>query len=353
MFDFPANPSIGDTSNGYMFDGVGWAGGGPTVAAPVTEQFFDLSGKTLQDIPVPSWAKSVQLIGASLQSNGTYYPMVQVSADGTTFFTGATAYTYGGSVINSGSAGTTPATSDAPGLALSFVGDNSATGFPHLFTAELELSRPSTAATFTHKSYGKSYDSAATLNYRSCFIHGYVKQATTTALAIKALRVTTSGFGAGVTFTAGSYVKVAWLGNNSLAQAPAAGTVVLGKVWGTLTGSTALPTSSSIETAFANITVKSDTSRLIVSGGCFIGAAVGTLEHYMLLLQAPTGTQIQSNGGTNNTSSGIYVPLCTSGILLHAQPAGTVIRCASRVSRGAGTNAATVLSPWLTVEEIA
>jgi hypothetical protein len=89
------------------------------------------------------------------------------------------------------------------------------------------LSRPSTSATFTHKSYGKSYDSAATLNYRSNFIHGYVKQATTTALAIKALRITTSGFGAGVTFTAGAYVKVKWIGvatdlprTNAIPEAP-------------------------------------------------------------------------------------------------------------------------------------
>jgi hypothetical protein len=227
MFDFPANPAIGDASNGYIFNGVGWAGG--PIASTPTEQFFDLSGLTTKDVVVPAWAKHVEIEGCVYISVGTVAPIVQISADGTTFLAGAANYAYGGSVLNSGTgAHQQVPTNTTMGLWLSFLGDNATGAMPHLFTADLQLVRGNSSPNlFTMKSYAKSYDSAAANLYRSSFIHAYVAAAATTALAIKALRFTLNAAGS---FNPGSWIKVKWLGaasdipqSNAVGEAPQTG----------------------------------------------------------------------------------------------------------------------------------
>lgn len=211
-FDFPATPAPGEVytpANGpsYQWDGEKWKGGGQ--AREPDEQFFDLSGLTQRDIVVPTWAKGVQLIGSVfvLASAGA---MLRVSADGTNFFTGASDYIYAGSALNTGTAlYQSVAQATGAGMYLCLAGDNTAVA--QQFDAVLNVVRDNAAGqVFTLKADGRGRDAGATILYRGWHGTGFVQTATTSALALKALRVLMSSGGA---FGPGSWLRVKWLGD--------------------------------------------------------------------------------------------------------------------------------------------
>jgi len=214
-FDFPASPAVGEVSNGYQWTGEMW-GGAPKLGTDMSEQFFDLTGLSSLDIQVPVWAKGVQLIGnCYLPTNASNTMLLRVSADGSTFFSGASDYYNIGCSHNTGSSGyMTNQSATGTGIVLTLSGQDPV--FPHSFTAEMTLVRPaSPSQIFLCKTYGKSQDTAASTMSRTVWWEGWLSTAVTTALALKALRLFNFG---GTACLAGSWLKVKWLGD--IAQVP-------------------------------------------------------------------------------------------------------------------------------------
>lgn len=221
MFDFPASPTTGTVSNGYVYDGIGWAGG-PGVSGPVTEQYFVVAGGGSYDIAVPTWAKACRIDGFTYVTTSAYIGL-RVSADGTTFPAGASDYQFGGPTHQSGSAAYT---SQPPmafhNIPLTQTGDNPS--IVHSFTTEMDVVRPATSNVFSCRSYAKSLDSGGTTGWRTYHGFGYVVGTTLgSALALKSIRIFPS---AGL-FGPGSFIRVKWIGDsaaipqsNAIADAP-------------------------------------------------------------------------------------------------------------------------------------
>ena len=211
-FDFPTSPANGDVSNGYTYSTAAGAWlGGPGMAAPTTQQFFDLTGLSQIDILVPSWAKGVQINGSVLFSNANL-AQLRVSFDGTTFAAGASDYQNVGGSHATGSGGWANNTL-AAGSAISLTLSSDSLTLPQNFNVEMNLLRPNASGYFHSKSYSHTYDSNAVNGYRQHWWSGNPQVALSTALAIKALRVFPGN--AGGTFVAGSWLKVTWLGDNA------------------------------------------------------------------------------------------------------------------------------------------
>jgi hypothetical protein len=221
-FDFPASPATGDVyaptgGPAYQWDGEKWKGGQPS--GPQTEQMFDASGFANVDIPVPTWAKAVEITGNTMSANGTY-PVLRVSMDGTTFLAGASDYSNVGPIHRSGTASyniVALTTGDHIQLGL----NSDSVILTQLFTTNMTLVRASTSVYYHFKNYLSYFQSAAANQYSTYWNTGEVRNAT--GLAIKALRVLCNGG----TFNAGSWVRVKWLGDaaqvpisNAIPEAP-------------------------------------------------------------------------------------------------------------------------------------
>jgi len=207
MFDFPASPNVGDVSNGYMFNGVGWAGG-PIVATP-QEQFIDLSGKSSLDIDVPSWAKAVHMEGSVFVNNVNGFPVVQVSLDGSTFITGSS-YQFGGPYHDTGTSpyyGTQGATATIA-LYLSYPKDNFS--LPHSFQADINLVVPA-GKIIGCRAISMAYGNAAPTGFRTFSCNSYLNMSAA-AYAVKKLRFS-NGVPAWV-MGDGSYVRIVWSGTD-------------------------------------------------------------------------------------------------------------------------------------------
>ena len=213
-FDFPASPAVGDTSNGYQWTGEMWAGA-PLLGQAPTEQFFDPTGLVNLDISVPAWAKGVEIIG-NVYTTGGAAVVMRVSMDGTTFGAGASDYNNTAASHATGTGGyATNATVNSNFMYLGVNADSVIV--PVSFSAEMNLTRPNTAALFHLKVYSKQYDGAAAYQYRTWWGNSTVVTALSGSnLAIKALRIM-HGTG-GIAFPAGSFIKVKWLGD--IAQVP-------------------------------------------------------------------------------------------------------------------------------------
>ena len=177
---------------------------------PQKEQFFDLSGKTSQDITVPTWAKACRITGY------VYVPasaavINRVSVDGTTFFAGATDYQQGGPVHNTGSAAyTTSAQVGATWAAITPTSDNGSAA--QNFTLDMNLVRALTNQVFVQRAYAKAIDSSAANIFRTYHNLTYLTAALTTALSIKAIRILLT---TGAAMGAGSSLHIQWLGDDA------------------------------------------------------------------------------------------------------------------------------------------
>jgi len=221
MFDFPANPAIGDASNGYVFNGVGWAGG--PIAGTPTEQFFDLAGLVTKDVPVPTWAKGVEII-ASIIPVASQQLALRMSGDGTTFASGASDYaTENGWHVQlptplwSGNANTAKNM-----IELGLQGSN--INAPHQIDAFVTVERKA-GDVFVARAYSKTLDT--TSGIISAWCYGYANTTATSALRLAALRFLLTGGGA---FGVGSWVKLKWHGasadipqSNAPGEAPQTG----------------------------------------------------------------------------------------------------------------------------------
>jgi hypothetical protein len=223
MFDFPTSPTVGQASNGYVFNGVGWAGG--PIAGQPTDQFFDLSGLSTLDITVPSWAKAVHLDGTLFTGVTTGFAMVQLSMDGTTFIAGSN-YQIGGPVHNSGTSPyyATQGAVVAPGFYLSYPVDN--LNFPHSFSADMNLVIGATGL-LACRAFNTAYRNAAPTQFETRWFSSYLNQ--TGPLSVKKLRFN-NGAGPITAAGAGSYLRVKWLGasadipqSNAPGEAPQTG----------------------------------------------------------------------------------------------------------------------------------
>jgi hypothetical protein len=224
MYDFPTSPTVGQAANGYVWSGQAWMGGLGN-AGPVTEQYFDLSGLALIDIPVPTWAKLAQVDLYVWQA--ATQVVLRMSTDGTTFLAGASDYASGGPLHNSGSSAYSSVAVAAGNLInVDVQGDSAA--LPRQIALDIALTRPDTAKTIAVKGYVKVLDSAAASLTRTYWPYGYASNtALGSALALKALRFLTNS---GAVLGAGSWLKVKWLGDsnaipqtNAIADAPSDG----------------------------------------------------------------------------------------------------------------------------------
>ena len=215
-FDFPASPSVGQVSNGYLWDGQRWAGNA-TPVVPQSEQFFDLSGVTTRDIPVPSWAKSFVMEGAVYTNNALAYPAFLVSWDGSTFLTSG--YSIAGPFHDSGTATyQTQGVSAVTSVQLSF-GQNYM-GIAHGFQCFGNLVYALNQQPL-FRVYGSSYDSGAARLVRHIQMSTYMNSVTG---SIKALRFQNQGYAMG----ANSWLRIKWFADaatipagTAIADAPA------------------------------------------------------------------------------------------------------------------------------------
>lgn len=222
-FDFPSSPTSGQiyTPTGgpaYQWDGEKWRGGQPS--GPQTEQFFDCSGLTVQDIVVPTWARAAHIEG-SIYVNQQNWILLRVSEDGTTFKAGTSDYGIAGPMHYSGTSGyAAQAGANISGMWFTQSGDTP--GFAHQFTADIDVARPAGTSYFVMRSYAHSYDSATAGKSSTFWLFSYPNANTVTQL--KALRIL---LGLAGSFGAGSWIRVKWFGNdaqvpisNAIADAP-------------------------------------------------------------------------------------------------------------------------------------
>lgn len=338
-FDFPASPAIGDASNGYVYNGVGWAGG--PIAGPVTEQFFDLAGVSSFEIAVPSWAKSAQIQQLSwLPAAGQ--TGLQVSLDGTTYLTGGTDYQYMGFIHNTGSV----AFAGVPqqGFSEFVISPSAATynaSMPFVAEYVLELARPTTAQVFHIRGLGRSYDNAATQLGRQLEIQQFILTASSGSnLRIQKFRVKNSAGN----FQAGSYVRVKWIGaaadipqSNAVGEAPQDSVIysrrnglwvppqsgeILGGASGQYTGygsGTATP----IVLITLNYTVKNAGSKIIAWGS--MGASNAVVSNNYASVYFQPSAQLGYSVFTQPTAAVSLWALPVTAMHTHAQPVGTVL----------------------------
>jgi len=171
------------------------------------EQSFDISGVNTKDIPVPTGAKMVQIIGSVYPGGGTNFVGMRVSSDGTTFPATATSYYNSALMHHTGSNGFGTITPTAA-TAMSLTAQGDVVALSHQFTTELQLTRPTTAQNFMGKTLARFGDSAAASVYRTFIWTNYVDLAATASLTLTALRLI--NMPSTVNFAAGSYVTVRW-----------------------------------------------------------------------------------------------------------------------------------------------
>lgn len=214
MFDFPASPAIGDASNGYVFNGTGWAGG--PIAGQPTEQFVNLAGVTQVDVTVPTWARGAVLDGSVFAGTAANYAGLQVSIDGTTFYAGTSYQLVGGPFHNQTGGYSNQAAGGAPIIYLSYPKSNLL--IPHVFQCQLSLESNNTTQLIAARTEAQGYDNTA-LGFQMWW-QGYLNVNLTPPARVQKLRII-SGSGA----FANGYVKIKWLGatppqSNAVGEAP-------------------------------------------------------------------------------------------------------------------------------------
>lgn len=227
--DFPSSPTLGQiftSPNGpvYIWNGSAWMGG--SAAGPMTEQVFDMSGKTAQDITVPSWARHCAIEGFGFAMPSQF--VMRYSLDGSTFLAGASDYGSAGPYHNTGTAlYQTQAFVNQAFMYLTYGGD--VVTVPHHFLANITLTRPDTAKSLGYMlAMGHESDSAAANLYRTQWSSGLLTVAASgSALRIAALRILLMG---GQAMPTGSWCRVKWHGDsaqvpisNAIPEAPADG----------------------------------------------------------------------------------------------------------------------------------
>lgn len=155
-------------------------------------ELIDVTGLSQIDLTVPAGAVRCRLTFDFHASAASASITLRISTDGTTFHSGAAAYSFAYLVVNSltntvsaGSLG------NGSGFPLSLAGDN--TAVPITGTSLLSLVRPNTTRLFSWMSQAHVYDSA-TNGMRYSVLNGTLSAATTNDLAVQKVRIlTTSG----------------------------------------------------------------------------------------------------------------------------------------------------------------
>jgi Chaperone of endosialidase len=214
-FDFPQNPTVGQKAYGYTWNGYGWAGG-PGQAATVTEQFFDVTGLSSKDIPVPSWAKGVVIEGRIYHPNATPgVPVLYVSTDGTTFHTAASDYVYEGPYHNVASPFYGTVGNTAAAYAPLTTGNGHANAsVPFVFRVDMGLAR-SAGQLLSWRTYTSAWVDTGARQSEANWFQSYLN-ATGAGNTIKIIRIVVSN----LVWGSNSWVKVRWTGDSAALPVP-------------------------------------------------------------------------------------------------------------------------------------
>jgi hypothetical protein len=186
-------PSVPNDGNEYAWVNNAWR--------MVKQTLTPAAGSIWVDVPIPTWAKAVQIDGACFVAIGGLM-VLRVSSDGTTFYGGASDYYTGGPFHQ-----TTPTTYGVNAIALAPQINISAStdtlSVPILFRTMINVTRGATDQFFFVKSYTSSFV-AASGYYTTWFMGNFILAAA--GLRLAALRIFTS-----TTFNAGSQIHCRWL----------------------------------------------------------------------------------------------------------------------------------------------
>lgn len=219
MFDFPNSPALNDVYSAqgvaWQYDGEKWKGGLPATQSDT--QWIDMSGKSQVDLVVPTWARLVQLDGSVFQAAANAQIGVQISTDGSTFYTAN--YAVGGPYHESAggaSAYKTQAQVTSASMVLGWGVDNLAVATNFNGLLNLTISAPGSQI-YSMRATSTSYIASGGLRTQSILSY---YNATPSAASVKLIRLINTG--AGGAYLAPSYVKVTWLGDlNALPQSGA------------------------------------------------------------------------------------------------------------------------------------
>jgi hypothetical protein len=177
------------------------------VAAPLKQTFTVPSTGLV--VPVPPTARHV-IVRGHLYATAALTPWLQVSHDGTNFFSGANDYTIGGTNHYSGSSASPAKQGYVNTTAVTLAPATDSTFVPMTIDFDFNVAKPSSGQCFAGQTRGWSYNSAGGTAYKASYewmFHtgaGAINGATN---QIAAFRVIPSAS----TFAAGSVLSVEWI----------------------------------------------------------------------------------------------------------------------------------------------
>lgn len=182
----------------------------PADVVQPARQTFNLAGLTTQNIPVPPGAKRARITGTVYGATGGLSPVIRLSADGTTYLSGASDYYNGGTALYSGSSASPTKIAMAAASYIVVAGYTDTTYLPIHLDVEINTVKgvATSAQYFNVRARSSSYHSAATALVQDHLTLGY---AYATALLnitqLGGIQLTTTG----TAFAAGSYITVDWV----------------------------------------------------------------------------------------------------------------------------------------------
>jgi hypothetical protein len=168
------------------------------------EQTFTPTGS--QNITVPAGAKLAH-VRATLWQPSSNSASMRWSADGSTFVSGASDYSFGGFIQYAGSASVTQQNiANAAAVPLHATTDNAS--IPAVIDMMLVVAKPSTTQVYDAQWRSTAYNSAAAQTYAQWQFSVYTNNATLNAVtALKAFQI----FPTSIAWTAGSQINVEWI----------------------------------------------------------------------------------------------------------------------------------------------
>ena len=174
-------------------------------------QTLDFTNVAQVDVAVPTGAKLVKWAGNVIQASATSnYMQARVSADGSTFLSGATEYSYAGFNHNTGTGAFVNAPAGTQSSLLMTLGQNDAT-VGHTFDGFLALTRPGGSTVgFFGRGINFSYNTAASNLFQQNVNHLWVNGSAAALIGVTALKALRFMSGAGVAWAAGS-IDLEWV----------------------------------------------------------------------------------------------------------------------------------------------
>lgn len=174
----------------------------------LSKSLFYPTGAAGQNIAVPATAKTARIFGKIYAGAQPTAPIMRWSADGSTFVSGATDYTYGGTQTFSGSSASPSklSTTNASAVVLTPTSDN--LNIAEIFDVDLIVNKPASPASFTARYRGSAYNSNAAIVFAELIGMAYSNNASIGAITqMPAFQIAPSGG----SWAAGSLIQVEWV----------------------------------------------------------------------------------------------------------------------------------------------